>query len=85
GFSKEVQPNLPIRHASLPPDHEFQFSRDEDDESAWRNLDNAEPQVTAPGNAVDVLDRHHQVNGHPSAPDPQALTSVPPQPDGMQE
>ncbi|KAF8129609.1 hypothetical protein EV363DRAFT_1168897 [Boletus edulis] len=33
GFSKEVQPNLPIRHASLPPDHEFQFSRDKDDES----------------------------------------------------
>ncbi|KAF8425725.1 hypothetical protein L210DRAFT_3653115 [Boletus edulis BED1] len=119
GFSKEVQPNLPIRHASLPPDHEFQFSRDEDDESAWRNLDNAEPQhggtshpsnclqiddsrspdnaeyqergdtanntESQPGNAVDVLDRHHQVNGHPSAPDPQALTSVPPQPDGMQE
>ncbi|KAF8437107.1 hypothetical protein L210DRAFT_3647429 [Boletus edulis BED1] len=119
GFSKEVQPNLPICHASLPPDHEFQFSRDEDDESAWRNLDNAEPQhggtshpsnrlqiddsrspdnaeyqergdtanntESQPGNAVDVLDRHHQVNGHPSAPDPQALTSVPPQPDGMQE
>ncbi|KAF8431752.1 hypothetical protein L210DRAFT_3507708 [Boletus edulis BED1] len=119
GFSKEVQPNLPIRHASLPPDHEFQFSRDEDDESAWHNLDNAEPQhggtshpsnrlqiddsrspdnaeyqergdtanntESQPGNAVDVLDRHHQVNGHPSAPDPQALTSVPPQPDGMQE
>ncbi|KAF8425392.1 hypothetical protein L210DRAFT_3653179 [Boletus edulis BED1] len=92
---------------------------DEDDESAWRNLDNAEPQhggtshpsnrlqiddsrspdnaeyqergdtanntESQPGNAVNVLDRHHQVNGHPSAPDPQALTSIPPQPDGMQE
>lgn len=45
GFSKELQPHSPVRHIALPTDHEFQFSRDEDDDVAQLNLDNAKSHV----------------------------------------
>lgn len=38
-----------------------------------------------PNSTVDVLHHHHQVNGHPSTPDPQALASIQPQLAGTQE
>ncbi|KAI6146028.1 hypothetical protein BKA82DRAFT_3981096 [Pisolithus tinctorius] len=48
GFSQETTTSNPICHNSLPPDHEFQYSRDEDDDAALRSLqskDKAQPEV----------------------------------------
>ncbi|KIN93286.1 hypothetical protein M404DRAFT_36223 [Pisolithus tinctorius Marx 270] len=48
GFSQETTTSNPIRHNSLPPDHEFQYSCDEDDDAALRSLqskDKAQPEV----------------------------------------
>lgn len=46
GFFKISQPNIPVCHISLPPNHDFQLSQDEDDKSALCNLANIESQVT---------------------------------------
>ncbi|KAG9308736.1 hypothetical protein JVU11DRAFT_11524 [Chiua virens] len=93
GFSKESHPSNSVRHVSLPPEPEFnfQFSCDEDDDSAHRNLGHTDTQAqhgdagdvsdggsfTQLGDPVDVLNHHHQVNGCSLALDPWSLTAQP--------
>ncbi|KAG9312840.1 hypothetical protein JVU11DRAFT_6268 [Chiua virens] len=93
GFSKESHPSNSVHHVSLPPEPEFdfQFSRDEDDNSAHHNLGHTDTQAqrgdtgdvsdgggfTQLGDPVNVLNHHHQVNGSPLAPDPWSLTVQP--------
>ncbi|KIO09339.1 hypothetical protein M404DRAFT_21903 [Pisolithus tinctorius Marx 270] len=77
GFSQETTTSNPIRHNSLPPDHEFQYSRDEDDDAALRSLqskDKAQPEGSQRGTVVDILERHHRTNSCPSVPDRDLLT-----------
>ncbi|KAI6142015.1 hypothetical protein BKA82DRAFT_4361475 [Pisolithus tinctorius] len=77
GFSQETTTSNPIRHNSLPPDHEFQYSRDEDDDAALQSLqskDKAQPEGSQRGAVIDVLERHHRTNGRPSVPDRDLLT-----------
>ncbi|KAI6154776.1 hypothetical protein BKA82DRAFT_4010539 [Pisolithus tinctorius] len=77
GFSKETTTSNPIRHNSLPPDHEFQYSCNKDDDVALQSLqskDKAQPQGSQCGAVVDVLECHHRTNGCPSVPDRDHLT-----------
>ncbi|KAI5984929.1 hypothetical protein F5J12DRAFT_787488 [Pisolithus orientalis] len=76
GFSQEMMTSNPIRHNSLPPDHEFQYSCDEDDDVALQSLqskDKAQPEGSQCGTVIDVLECHHRTNGHP-VPDHDLLT-----------
>ncbi|KAG0694253.1 hypothetical protein DFH29DRAFT_1006512 [Suillus ampliporus] len=78
GFSEEVQLSQPRVAIALPSDFEFQHSRDEDDHAAGRSLafsdvsssDDSETDAPQP---ADVLQLHHQKNGHPHLPDPALL------------
>ncbi|KIJ19516.1 hypothetical protein PAXINDRAFT_153419 [Paxillus involutus ATCC 200175] len=72
GFSQEEGPTNPVRHNSLPPDHEFDYSRDKEDQAAARNLmaeNDSQPEHACHSIPDDVLECHHTNNGQPSAPD----------------
>ncbi|KAI6008903.1 hypothetical protein F5J12DRAFT_782311 [Pisolithus orientalis] len=58
GFSQETMTSNPIHHNSLPPDHKFQYSCDEDDNVALQSLqskDKAQPEGSQCGTVIDVL------------------------------
>ncbi|KAI6008822.1 hypothetical protein F5J12DRAFT_782254 [Pisolithus orientalis] len=68
GFSQEMMTSNPICHNSLPPDHEFQYSHNKDDNAALQSLqskDKAQPEGSQCGTVVDILECHHHTNGHP--------------------
>ncbi|KAI6035320.1 hypothetical protein F5J12DRAFT_887118 [Pisolithus orientalis] len=68
GFSQETTTSNPIHHNSLPPDHKFQYSCNEDDNVALQSLqskDKAQPEGSQHGAVVNVLECHHHTNGHP--------------------
>ncbi|KAG1816746.1 uncharacterized protein BJ212DRAFT_1480605 [Suillus subaureus] len=87
GFSAEGLPTQVRVARPLTPDFEFQYSCDEDEDSAWMHLNNSnQPLGTLPGvqqeqsdpqtntsKAEDVLKRHHKKNGQPHLPDPEML------------
>ncbi|KAG1854493.1 hypothetical protein DFJ58DRAFT_914057 [Suillus subalutaceus] len=87
GFSAEGLPTQARVARPLTPDFEFQYSRDEDEDSARMRLNNSnQPLGTLPGvqqersdpqtntsKAEDVLKRHHKKNGQPRLPDPETL------------
>ncbi|KAI6006705.1 hypothetical protein F5J12DRAFT_782940 [Pisolithus orientalis] len=76
GFSQEMTTSNPICHNSLPPDHEFQYSHDEDDNVALQSLqskDKAQPEGSQCGTVVNVLECHHCTNSCP-VPDRDLLT-----------
>ncbi|KAG1793576.1 hypothetical protein EV424DRAFT_1548311 [Suillus variegatus] len=87
GFSAEALPTQARVARPLTPEFEFQYSRDEDEDSAQMRLNNSnQPLNTLPGvqqersdtqaitsKADDVLKRHHQKNGQPRLPDPEML------------
>ncbi|KAI6004881.1 hypothetical protein EDD15DRAFT_2359797 [Pisolithus albus] len=74
GFGAESQSNHVVQHTSLPPDDDFEYSRDEAEENAADLLRTPEESSTMP--TADVLDRHQQTNGQPRAPDPAVLTAL---------
>ncbi|KAI5988300.1 hypothetical protein F5J12DRAFT_786874 [Pisolithus orientalis] len=77
GFSQETMTSNPICYNSLPPDHEFQYSHNEDDNAALRSLqskDKAQPEGSPHGTVVNILECHHHTNCHPSVPNHDLLT-----------
>ncbi|KAI6144473.1 hypothetical protein BKA82DRAFT_170107 [Pisolithus tinctorius] len=79
GLSQEMTTNNPIHHNSLPPDHEFQYSHNKDDDVALQSLqskDKAQPEGSQHGTVINVLECHHCTNGYPSVPDCDLLTLV---------
>ncbi|KAI5999845.1 hypothetical protein F5J12DRAFT_784609 [Pisolithus orientalis] len=78
GFSQEMMTSNPIHHNSLPPDHEFQYSCNKDDNAALRSLqskDKAQPEGSQHGTFIDILECHHHTNSHP-VPNHDLLTLV---------
>ncbi|KAG2094409.1 uncharacterized protein F5147DRAFT_779012 [Suillus discolor] len=81
GFSGEEQPPQPRVVSALPPDFEFQYSRDEDDQVAEKTLavngnssdSNSSMDDRNSPEPEDVLKLHHKKNGHPRLPDPELL------------
>ncbi|KAI6003152.1 hypothetical protein EDD15DRAFT_2361051 [Pisolithus albus] len=73
-FGAESQSNHVVRHTSLPPDDDFEYSRDEAEENAADLLQTPEESSTMP--TADVLDRHQQTNGQPRTPNPAVLTAL---------
>ncbi|KAG2056651.1 hypothetical protein BDR06DRAFT_1005945 [Suillus hirtellus] len=81
GFSGEERPPQPRVVSALPPDFEFQYSRDEDDQVAKKTLavnGNSSDSNSSMDNRnspepEDVLKLHHKKNGHPWLPDPELL------------
>ncbi|KAG2134542.1 hypothetical protein DEU56DRAFT_756968 [Suillus clintonianus] len=75
GFSKEVEPSQPRVTTALPTDFEFQYSHDEDENTAENNLatDVSSDDEKPAEHTDDVLQVHHKRNGHPHLPDPAVL------------
>ncbi|KAG1812775.1 uncharacterized protein BJ212DRAFT_1482850 [Suillus subaureus] len=87
GFSAEGLPTQARVAHPLTPDFEFQYSCNEDEDSARMHLNNSnQPLGTLPGvqqeqsdpqtntsKAEDVLKHHHKKNGQPHLPNPEML------------
>ncbi|KAG2132478.1 uncharacterized protein EDB93DRAFT_1255152 [Suillus bovinus] len=88
GFSAEELPTQTQIARPLTPDFEFQYSRNEDDDTSRMHLNNtnqsldtlqrvqreqAGPQTTTSNLPDDVLKRHHDKNGQPRLPNPESL------------
>ncbi|KAG1875908.1 hypothetical protein C8R48DRAFT_768762 [Suillus tomentosus] len=78
GFSGEERPSQPQVVSALPPDFEFQYSRDEDDQVAEKHLavnsySSDSTDVRSAPEPDDVLKLHHEKNGHPQMPDSELL------------
>ncbi|KAG2157191.1 hypothetical protein DEU56DRAFT_905855 [Suillus clintonianus] len=81
GFSGEEQPSQPRVVSPRPPDFQFQFSCDEDDQMAEKALSvgtglsdsSASADDRIAPKPDDVLNLRHQKNGHPQMPNPELL------------
>ncbi|KAG1799691.1 uncharacterized protein HD556DRAFT_1439350 [Suillus plorans] len=88
GFLAEELPTQTRIARPLMPDFDFQYSRDEDDDTSRMHLNNTNqslgtlprvqreqsgPQTTTSNLPDDVLKRHQDKNGQPRLPDPESL------------